>query len=177
MISSDNALLVIDMQQGLFRGPASPHCAEAVLSNICLLIAKARQAQVPVFFARHTGPDDSPFSEQSPLTQLIPEMNVNAERDIVFIKKYPNCFRDTELQLQLCQRGVKQLVIAGMKTEFCVDTTCRAASELEFRAVLISDAHTTMDNDHLSANEIIEHHNVTLAGPFVSLSTAAGWSF
>jgi len=177
VISSDNALLVIDMQQGLFRGPASPHCAEAVLSNICLLIAKARQVQVPVFFARHTGPDDSPFSEQSPLTQLIPEMNVNAERDIVFIKKYPNCFRDTDLQLQLCQRGVKQLVIAGMKTEFCVDTTCRAASELEFRTVLISDAHTTMDNDHLSANEIIEHHNVTLAGPFVSLSTAAGWSF
>jgi nicotinamidase-related amidase len=56
------------------------------------------------FFARHIGPDDSPFSEQSPLTQLIPELNVNAEQDIVFIKKYPSCFRDTELQLQLSLR-------------------------------------------------------------------------
>jgi nicotinamidase-related amidase len=64
----------------------------------------------------------------------------------VFIKKYPSCFRDTELQLQLSQRGVKQLVIAGMKTEFCVDTTC-AAPEHGFRTVLISDAHTTMDNN------------------------------
>ena len=74
-------------------------------------------------------------------------------------------------------RGVKQLVIAGMKTEFCVDTTCRAAPELGFTTVLISDAHTTIDNPHLSAHEIIGHHNRTLAGPFVALSTAADWRF
>lgn len=45
----ESALLIIDMQEGLFRGPASPHSAEAVLSNVCELIAKARQAHVPVF--------------------------------------------------------------------------------------------------------------------------------
>ncbi|MBZ6386766.1 cysteine hydrolase family protein [Pantoea piersonii] len=177
MISSENALLIIDMQQGLFHGPASPHSAHSVLSNICLLIAKARQAEVSIFFARHTGPDDSPLSEQSPLTQLIPEISVNPEHDVVFIKKYPSCFRDTSLQLQLLRRGVKQLVIAGMKTEFCVDTTCRAAVDLGFRTVLVSDAHTTMDTRHLAANEIIGHHNVTLAGPFVTLVTAADWNF
>lgn len=92
MISSEHALLIIDMQQGLFRGPVSPYQADALLANVCLLIEKARQAEVPVFFARHTGPDDSPFSAQSPLTQLLPEMGVNCERDIVLIKKYPSCF-------------------------------------------------------------------------------------
>lgn len=46
---SDNALLIIDMQQGLFRGPVSSCSAEAVLANIRLLIAHARHAQVPVF--------------------------------------------------------------------------------------------------------------------------------
>jgi hypothetical protein len=40
MSSSENALLVIDMQQGLFRGPASPHVADTILSNICLLMKK-----------------------------------------------------------------------------------------------------------------------------------------
>ncbi len=78
---------------------------------------------------------------------------------------------------ELNQRGIKQLVIAGMKTEFCVDTTCRAAPELGFRTILISDAHTTMDNAHLSATDIIAHHNSTLAGPFVMLSTAGDWHF
>lgn len=89
MISSEHALLIIDMQQGLFRGPVSPYQADALLANVCLLIEKARQAEVPVFFARHTGPDDSPFSAQSPLTQLLPEMGVNCERDIVLIKNTP----------------------------------------------------------------------------------------
>lgn len=76
---SDNALLIIDMQQGLFRGPVSPCSADAVLANIRLLIANARHAQVPVFFARHVGPDDSPFSAQGPLTQLIPELDVKEQ--------------------------------------------------------------------------------------------------
>ena len=173
---SDNALLIIDMQQGLFRGPVSPCSADAVLANIRLLIANARHAQVPVFFARHVGPDDSPFSEKGPLTQLIPEPDVK-EQDVVFTKRYPSCFRDTELLRELNHRGIKQLIIAGMKTEFCVDTTCRAAPELSFRTILISDAHTTMDNAHLSATDIIAHHNSTLAGPFVMLSTASGWHF
>lgn len=177
MISSDKALLVIDMQQGLFRGPVAPHSADSVLENICLLIAKARQDRVPIFFARHTGPDDSPFSEQSPLTQLIAEMDVDAGRDTIFVKKYPSCFRDTTLLHHLEQAGVKQLVIAGMKTEFCVDTTCRAAPERGFKTVLISDAHTTMDSECLSASDIISHHNATLGGPFVTLSTTAEWHF
>lgn len=176
MVSSDNALLIIDMQQGLFRGPVSPSSADAVLANIRLLIANARHAQVPVFFARHIGPDDSPLSEKGPLTQLIQELDVK-EQDVVFTKRYPSCFRETDLQHKLNQRGVKQLVIAGMKTDFCVDTTCRAAPELGFRTILISDAHTTMDNAHLSANDIIAHHNSTLAGPFVTLSTAGDWHF
>lgn len=176
MLSSDNALLIIDMQQGLFRGPVSPCSADAVLANIRLLIAKARQAQALIFFARHIGPDDTPFSEKGPLTQLIPELDVKAQ-DVVFTKRYPSCFWDTELQRELNQRGIKQLVIAWMKTEFCVDTTCRAAPELGFRTVLISDAHTTMDNAHLFANDIIAHHNSTLAGPFVTLSTASDWHF
>ena len=176
MMTSESALLIIDMQQGLFHGPAVPFAADSILLNITLLITKARQSEVPVFFARHIGPDNSPFNEQSPLTGLIPALQVNPQSDVVFTKKYPSCFRDTGLQLQLKQRGIKQLVIAGMKTEFCVDTTCRAAPELEFNVVLISDAHTTVDNPHLSAENIIGHHNQTLAGPFVTLATAADWS-
>ncbi len=49
MISSENALIVIDMQQGLFRGPTSPHSARAVLSNICLLIAHHNVTQAGPF--------------------------------------------------------------------------------------------------------------------------------
>ena len=42
MISSEHALLIIDMQQGLFHSPVSPYQADALLANVCLLIEKAR---------------------------------------------------------------------------------------------------------------------------------------
>ena len=177
MAISESALLVIDMQRGLFYGHPAPHAAETVLSNILLLIDKARHAEAPVFFARHTGPDDSPFSEQSPLTQLIPELVVHEGKDRVFTKRFPSCFRDTELLLRLREKGIRRLIIAGMKTEFCVDTTCRIAAEQGFQVVLISDAHTTVNNEYLSAEQIIGHHNRTLAGPFVRLVTTAEFYF
>jgi nicotinamidase-related amidase len=56
MLLSENALLVIDMQQGLFRGPTSPHSSDTVLLNIRLLIENARQAQVPVFLPATSDP-------------------------------------------------------------------------------------------------------------------------
>ena len=177
MAIPESALLVIDMQHGLFYGDPAPHAADSVLSNILLLTEKAKLAGAPVFFARHTGPDGSPFSEQSPLTQLIPELVVHAEKDRVFTKRFPSCFRDTELLLQLREKGIKRLVIAEMKTEFCVDTTCRIAAEQGFQVVLISNAHTTVNNEYLLAEQIIGHHNRTLDGPFVSLVTAAEFHF
>ncbi|ORM65475.1 cysteine hydrolase [Pantoea rodasii] len=171
------ALLIIDMQHGLFFAPQQPFAAEITLANVNILIEHARGKNIPIFAARHTGPEGSPFAENSPLTQLIPQMAINAERDAMFVKRYPNCFRDTTLLASLQQAGIEELVIVGMKTEFCVDTTCRAAADLGFRVTLISDAHTTVDNGQISAQQIIAHHNQTLAGPFVQLATAADYPF
>ena len=161
------------MQQGLFRGAATPYQAGSVLANICLLITNARQAGVPIFFARHTGPADSPFSEQSPLTRLIPEMEINAAQDVVFIKKFPGCFRETPVLTQLREQGIKQRVVAGMKTEFCGDSRCRAAANPGVSVVLMADGHTTVDNAHLPAEKVIAHQNLMLAAPFVTLTQAA----
>lgn len=175
--SQHKALLVIDMQNGLFHASPAPFAAESVLANIKQLIALANQAHAPIFFARHTGPDGSPLAESSPLTQLIPELQMNASHDRVFVKRYPNCFRDTELLAALKSADIQELVIVGMKSEYCVDTTCRAAADLGFRVVLIEDGHTSVDNGVLSAEQIIAHHNQTLAGPFVQLVSSAAYDF
>ncbi|MCX5542781.1 isochorismatase family protein [Paraburkholderia sp. CNPSo 3076] len=62
------ALLIIDMQEGLFNGPNSPFEGQRVLANIKQLIAEARKARAPVFAARHVGPPGSPIEPGSPLT-------------------------------------------------------------------------------------------------------------
>lgn len=163
------ALLVIDMQHGLFNGPDTPFDREGVLANVRELITRARMAGAPVFAARHTGPAGSPIEPGSPLTQLLPQLAIDEGRDRVFDKTRPSCFHGTDLAAWLAEAGIAELVICGMKTEFCVDTTCRAAADLGYRPLLVTDAHTTTDSPLLSASAIIGHHNRTLGAAFAEL--------
>ncbi len=164
-----SALLIIDMQLGLFRGAEAPHDGTRILANINTLVGRARLAGAPIYAARHTGPKGSPIEAGSPLWQLHPELAVDSAVDRVFDKPRPSCFAGTQLADELGRARVERLVIVGMKTQYCVDTTCRAASELGFQPVLVADAHTCMDTPQLPAAAIIAHHNATLNGPFARL--------
>jgi nicotinamidase-related amidase len=163
------ALLVIDMQFGMFNGPQKPFDGERILSNINRLIAKARAANAPIFAVRHTGPDRSPLAHGSPAWQLLPGLDIDVAHDYVFEKQRPNCFIGTDLAAALARAEIQELVIVGMKTEYCVDSTCRASGDRGFQAVLVKDAHSTMDAGDLSAQAIIDHHNRILSGPFATL--------
>ena len=77
-------------------------------------------------------------------------------------KTTPDSFHRTELEQILKRHAVADLVICGMHTEFCVDTTSRRALALGYPVVLVADAHTTEGNAHLSAAQVIQHHNDTL---------------
>jgi nicotinamidase-related amidase len=65
--------------------------------------------------------------------------------------------------------GIKNLVIVGVQTEFCVDTTCRTAFSLGYKNILVSDGHSTFDSPILTAAQIIEHHNGIIGGLFAEL--------
>ncbi|AZF11173.1 Isochorismatase [Pseudomonas sp. R2-37-08W] len=171
------ALLIIDMQTGLYDGPHKPFERERVLHTINQLIRRARTAGAPIFVARHTGPAGSPIAAGSPLWQLWSGLEVDESRDYLFDKTRPSCFLGTDLAQQLKQAQVDELVIVGMKTQFCVDTTCRVAVELGFSVMLPEDGHTCMDTPALTAKAIIDHHNETLAGAFVKRMQAAEIGF
>lgn len=171
------ALLVIDMQVGLLHGPQAPLQGERVLANINALIAKARHAGAPIIVVRHTGPEGSPIARGSAFWQVVPTLAVDPHADHFIDKARPSCFFNTGLAQWLVDAGVGELVICGMKTEYCVDTTCRLAVDLGFKATLVADAHTTMDSPVMTAEAIIAHHNQTLAGPFVSVQLAAEVEF
>lgn len=162
-----DALLIIDMQTGLYDGPEKPFERERVLATINQLIQRARNANAPIFVARHTGPEGSPIAAGSPLWQLWHGLDVDESRDHLFNKTRPSCFLGTDLAQQLNAAQVNELVIVGMKTQFCIDTTCRVAVELGLSVVLPEDGHTCMDTPAIKAQAIIEHHNATLAGALV----------
>ena len=171
-----HALLILDLQVGLFHGPEKPWRGEAMLEAVNGLLDKARAAGAPVFLARHVGPEGSPLAADGPLTRLIPELRLDGS-EVVFEKRRPNAFAGTGLLEMLESAGAKGVVIAGMKTQFCVDSTCRVARDLGLDAVLIGDGHTCSDTPLLNAEAIVAHHNAVLAGAFCRVVEARDWAF
>ena len=77
-------------------------------------------------------------------------------------KTASDAFYNTNLHAQLQNLGIRQLILCGLQTEYCVDTSCRAAISLGYDTYLLSDGHTTGDAQ-LTAAQIIEHHNLVLS--------------
>ena len=167
------ALLIIDMQAGMFGNLEPLWEGERVLATINGLVARARDAGVPVFAARHTGPARSHIAPDSAAAQLVAGLAVDPARDHVFDKTRPSCFQGTDLGQVLERLGIDELVIAGVKTQYCIDTTCRAAAERGLSVVLVEDGHTCTDTPLLDARRIVAHHNATLRGPFARVVPAA----
>ncbi|GAA0765967.1 isochorismatase family protein [Ideonella azotifigens] len=174
------ALLVIDVQCGLFDDSPRPFEADAVVDRINALTAQARTAGVPVVFIQHERASGS-LAHGSDGWQLERRLKTDA-RDTFIRKTTPDSFLRTELQETLQGWGVKQLAICGYATEFCVDTTTRRAAALGFPVLLVADAHTTHDKAHASAAAIRAHHNATLPdiasfGPEIRAVNAADLRF
>ena len=156
----NQALVVIDVQQGLCEGEGQAWQFAQVIDRINLVASKARQAGVPVIFVQHEGRSGY-LSHGSREWQLADGL-VSETNDIRIRKTTPDAFLQTELQKNLDALGVNELVICGMHTEFCVDTTTRRALALGYPVILLEDAHTSAGNKALSAEQVIAHHNATL---------------
>ncbi len=166
------ALVVIDVQCGMFADPANqPHDGEAVVRRIARLIEQARTAGAPVVFVQHDGGQGDPLEQGSPGFEIRPEL-APAAGETVVVKRFCSAFQETELPRHLAALQAKRLVICGMQTEYCVDTSCRSAFERGFEVTLVRDAHTTVDGAALPAAGIIAHHNATLGAGFAALKSA-----
>lgn len=158
------ALLVIDMQHAFLRGATVRHDLDGVLARINHAAHCMRESGGKVIFIRH---NDSEAVIGSPGWQV--DAGLTTVPGDVFVDKTAcDAFAATTLFDELAALGVKTLFISGMATEFCVDTTVRAALSRGFDVVALADAHTTGDRPHLTAAQIIAHHNWTwenLAAP------------
>ena len=158
------ALLVIDVQNGIFRIPDNPIANEQeVLKNINYLITESREEGIPVIFIQHNSPKGI-LKYQSKAWELHPAI-IPYGTELRINKQHSDSFQDTTLRGQLEILHIETLIIAGLQTEYCVDTTCRSAYSLGYEMILASDAHSTV-NGAISAKDIIMHHNELLSNGF-----------
>ena len=176
----NTAVLVIDVQQGLCEGDGAAFEAPQTIDRINQVTARARAAGRPVIFVQHESRDGA-LVHDSAGWQLAQGLEA-LPTDLRMRKTAADSFHRTTLQELLQQHGITELVICGMHSEFCVDTTTRRALALGYPVTLVEDAHTSAGNAALSAPQVIAHHNITLSniesfGPRVRLVSAANLRF
>jgi uncharacterized protein len=163
------ALLVADMQEGMFSIPGHPiYNADGLLQNVSDLINKAREAKMDIIYIQHSSISKGILQYGSPGWKI--HNSISPGRGEMVIQKHSgDPFNKTKLQQELKFRNIGHIVLVGLQTEYFIDTTCRRASGLGYNVVLVGDGHSTFEAPHLTAEQIIDHHNKILGNSFVNL--------
>lgn len=141
----NQALLLVDIQNDYFPGGAMELDGSVPAGDAAGRLLRAfRQKSKRVIHIQHV-------SIRPGATFFLPETKgVDIHDSVapvagepVFRKNHPNSFRETPLLDHLRQHQVTELVIAGMMTQMCIDTTTRAAADLGFQCFLAHDACAT----------------------------------
>jgi nicotinamidase-related amidase len=151
------ALVVIDLQKGL-AGRPFVHPFEEIVRNSARLAAAFREHGLPVVLVNATGlapgrtEDPARVRGEFPpgFADLLPELDAQPS-DILVTKQRWGAFTGTSLHQSLQERGVTQVVVTGVATQFGVESTARSAHELGYHVVLAIDAMTSGDvasHDH-----------------------------
>lgn len=138
--SAETALLVIDVQQGLFDRPEPVFRDATLLEVIKALVERAQNALVPVFYLQHE--NKGTLRRGSPAWQLHPALAPLPD-DRVLAKRHGSAFKETALQSELSRLGITRIIVAGLVSNGCVAATCRGAMRLGYEVVLVADGHST----------------------------------
>jgi nicotinamidase-related amidase len=152
------ALLVVDMQVGLFEGHLPRWDADGVIQRINAVAKAVRAVGGIVIFVQHDDPQGGILEPGTDGWKILPALE-RTDRDPVVRKQACDSFYETELPDILEHHNAQELIVTGCATDFCVDTTVRAAASRDYQVVVVADGHTTGDRPHLDAVSIIDHHN------------------
>jgi len=152
----NTALLVIDVQNALVS--AEPYAIKEVICNIERLINTCRKNNVEVIYIQHNDKIGEELEPQLEGWKIYKEINPNKNEKII-CKNYNSAFKETNLKEYLEDKGINQLIITGMQTEYCIDATCKAAFEYGFKLIIPEKTNTTFDNGSISQEELYKFYN------------------
>ena len=170
-MDSSTVLMIVDVQKGMFFENDPVANGDEILATLGSLIAQARASGTPVIYIQHMDEEGGLLAFDGPGFAIHPAI-APEDDEIIIRKKHSDSFQETDLQRELAKLAAKKIVLAGIQTEYCVDTTCRRAYSLDYAVTLVQDGHTTWDTKQLTAAQIRAHHNEVLGNSFAALAWA-----
>ena len=151
--------------------------AEPAVARAAFLLQAFRQRSLPVFHVQHIAkrPGATFFLPGTVGAEIHAAVRPSAG-EVVVTKHFPNSFRETTLLDALRSVDASTLVVAGMMTHMCVDTTVRAAAVLGYGCSLAHDACATKDlefgGQRVEAKHVQLAYLAALEGSFASVRSA-----
>jgi nicotinamidase-related amidase len=136
------ALLIVDVQVGLFHKPSPVYKGEEMMDNINALVDQAHRVGVPVLYIQHS--NDSSLVKGSGAWRLHPWMQPT-EQDLRIHKTKGSAFVGTNLSEELDSREIRSLVVTGLVTHGCVQATCQDGIKHGYRVILVEDGHSNFN--------------------------------
>jgi nicotinamidase-related amidase len=147
----ESALVLVDLQHGITAMP-TVHPADEIVERAARLAHAFRARELPVALVRVAFAPDGADAVRVPVDEQPPPMTVgpdfatyrpelgSAPGDILITKRGWDAFFGTELDLQLRRRGVRCIVLAGIRTCIGVESTARTGFALNYEQVIATDA-------------------------------------
>ncbi len=167
--------MIIDVQNDYFPGGKSElNNSLGALSNIEMVLYAFRQMQLPVINVQHINTREGatfflPETEGAKIHSRITPL----ENEFVVTKHAPNSFLKTNLAEILSENGITDLVVCGMMSHMCVDTTVRACMDFGIKVTLLEDACATKNlvfkGKTIPAEVVQETFMASLSGMFASV--------
>lgn len=176
----NQALIIIDVQNDYFEGGKSElHKPQRALTNIEKILAYYRQQKLPVIHIQHINTREGasfflPNSNGVNIHQSLAPL----ECEYLVVKHAPNSFLGTNLANILAENGIQQVVVCGMMSHMCVDSTVRACMDYGIKVTLLDDACATkslsFDGTYIPAEIVHASFMAALSGMFATvIKTAA----
>jgi nicotinamidase-related amidase len=186
------ALLVIDVQESFRYGPLWPTISNpAIAGDVARLVDGVRARGDLVVWVLHSEPGSGTTFDPANghVRYMAPLAPLPGEPELT--KTSHNAFTTTNLQQLLTQQGITELVVCGIRTEQCAETTTRVASDLGYQVTFVTEATATNPIAHrdapkgqtveqllsdprtLPAAAVIERAEYALAGRFATIATIA----
>lgn len=157
------ALLIIDVQNILVE--ANPYAIEERLTLWQNVVERCRKQNIEVIYIRHT---DQEFVQGTDGWQIHSSLVPRTE-EVVFDKHYSSAFKETDLHAYLQSKEMDSLLICGMQTEYCIDTTVKVAFELGYQVAVVEGGTTTFGDEDIDAAVLIEHYENIWADCFAEV--------
>ncbi len=149
-------LLVVDVQKLITNEKL--YNFDTFISNVNLLINKARENNIEVIYVRHDDGVGQALTKGTDGFEIYEEI-APMPNELIFDKFVNNSFNGTGLLEYLLDKDEREIIVVGLQTEYCIDATVKCGFEHGFRVIVPEYSNSTFDNEFMSAEQSYRYYN------------------